>query len=195
MRYFDLLEKRLPLSDLAYRNNRSEKATFVAVIDPIEFIRLTVPSEDAIQRIIDNTKVELPQYDRNDYFMPYLYVNESGKIIGHEGRHRAAMIHKAGGDRFPITIHMHSNPRYLVTYRGDNDEGEEVSGSEEFPTYEEAEAFEERLKNDPHFYYRSDIDSIGNKKLGRKSDMPSYLIGQFNDHRYPTSLLKFGRAK
>lgn len=202
MKATEIFEKRLPLSKSAYANNRSRKASFVAVMSPRDFIRLTTRNDEAFDSIVKNTKVELDQYKSGDneyhkadsYFMPFLNVSMTGKVLGHEGRHRAAMVMKAGGDKFPCTIHLYTPDEYVLVYSWhDWDTDEQHVRKEIFPSYEEAEKREEELKKDDSVYYKTDIEHQG-RVLKKMSEMPSTLIGQFNSDIKVTDF-RYGRAK
>lgn len=202
MKADEIYEKRLPLSKHAYPNSRGRKASFVVVMSPQDFIRLTTRNEDAYNNIINSTKVDLDQYKSGDneyhnidsYYMPFLNVSSNGRVLGHEGRHRAAMILKAGGDKFPCTIHLFTPDEFQLRYAWhDWDKDEEHVEFETFASYEEAEDRVEELKKDEDRYYVTNIEDRG-RILKKMPNMPEALIGQFDPSIVVTDF-KYGRAK
>lgn len=158
MRWFDLLEARLPLIKGDLPRLRGSYAAFVITMNPADFLRLTVTGND-LERIqsrsfpndLDTFKNAHGGNDENfgRYSMPFLMITwPSGKITGHEGRHRANMILKQGGNVFPVAIFMKTANEYEITYeRWDPNTDETTSQSETFTDYTEAERRVKYLKS------------------------------------------------
>jgi len=74
-------------------------------ISVMDFLDLTSDSEAQKNRILKETKGKTPKPDWDSSVIhPFLYVDEDGKIDGHEGRHRAASAYHPGQRRFRIVI-------------------------------------------------------------------------------------------
>lgn len=92
----------------------SEKGCGILQMDPYDFLRLTIST--SVERWIEEeTIVDLESY--NDaarsgriMIMPFLDVDmDSGKVQGHEGRHRAASLILAGGKVLDVAIYLRKN--------------------------------------------------------------------------------------
>lgn len=206
-----VLAARLPLKKGVIPNARGFYAALVVTMDPRDFIRLTVRSEAEVGRIIENTKVGLRDYNKAEYFMPFLDVNYSdGRVLGHEGRHRAAMIIKEGGTVFPVLIAFRQK-YFGVRYELDDDEAEdEGMKREEFTSLVERNHRLLELRDqdgvqalEPYDYVTTLKGSPDGSDPSRwryapfkPSDMPRYLVGQFNAGLViPTAGMKIGVVK
>jgi hypothetical protein len=152
--------------------------------------------------------------------MPYLIVEyPSGKVIGHEGRHRAAMVAKEGGTRFPCYLKFRTGKsdvmlRYTREKKWD---GPEEDMEQTFKSYDEMEAFKDELlrlrDDDDHPYWYSMFQSHRDEGYTMKGsprskpenweydpwkpeDMPDALHGQYNDAvTVPKSRIRVGVVK
>lgn len=210
-----LIAKRLPLQKNLIPRARGSYGALVATMRPKDFILLTVADRSNIKTIMDETKVGLDKYNKNEYNMPSLIVNwDTGKVLGHEGRHRAAMIIKEGGDKFPVVIFFRRE-YHVVTWN-------ESAGPEE-RYYKESRKFTDEKEAD-NFYWelrqkaresgnieKTNIETYTETVKGSprgsdeskyhhvpftKDDMPPYLFCQFNNvTRVDTGYMKVGLVK
>lgn len=85
------------------------KVAFVATMDPVLFLRLTT-TNDAHAQMIAESAARLDAYNAwsaqgETLIAPYLEVDmKTGKVVGHEGRHRAAALLAAGEHEMPVGI-------------------------------------------------------------------------------------------
>ena len=145
----DLLENRLPLFKGQIPNARGDYGAFVCVMTPRDFLKLTATPEDLKRILADpfpDTEADYSSWKGNltDYGrfpMPFLKVKfPSGKVFGHEGRHRAAMVMRQGGKAFPVMIYPYGEDRYEAMIRWIDDEtDEDHRWSDIFDTEEEAD--------------------------------------------------------
>ncbi len=220
----------LPLTKDAIRNARGNYAAFIVVMDPVDFILLT-SSADEIDKIYsdkfaasvaDYKSGAHPTYNMNNYFMPFLEVDfETGKVRAHEGRHRAAMVAKEGGKRFPCAITFRESKVWICSYEktkfidGEFDYDHSEREEKEFSAPEQAQQFVENLKrlsrdpNHDYIYSGCEIDYLGGGKMKgsprssgwdydawKAEDMPKQLVGQYDSSVIvPVSKLKFGPVK
>lgn len=92
-----------------------------AYFDPKDFLSLTTSSEDERFRIYDEAST-LDFYNSEDYmrdsiYPPHLVIDEDGKVLKWEGRHRAAAFDNAKGKKFPVFVFglfSRNIPNYLV---------------------------------------------------------------------------------
>lgn len=102
----------LNVTERMLSNARANKSTGWLEMPPLDFLRLTVTQPnvfDWIRQEKGHTKslVEYNKYASSgeSVLMPWLDVDIStGKVLGHEGRHRAIAVHVAGGRKFPVSI-------------------------------------------------------------------------------------------
>jgi hypothetical protein len=239
MLYRELLEAprtSLPLRKGAAKSARSNYGSLLAVMSPSDFLLLTTTDRQERQRIIDDPFNSLDAYDKgpetenelgaifhkSQYNMPYLNVlYPSGQVVGHEGRHRAAMVLKAHGNKFPVALYFQSEIVYTVRYtqydtNEDTDDG--IQKVEQFPDLEAARQRLAELKqlsyseDAPSYYSSIRLDHVGGEKLrghpGRSdfrnwkyapwnpTDMPPFLIGQFDGSiRIATTRMAVGALK
>jgi hypothetical protein len=101
----------LPPNKRQQQNAIDIKINWVIDIDPKEFLKLTLSDspnsyptiENIDPKTLDFYKSEEIQADMSVH--PHLSIDEfTGKIRGHEGRHRAAAVMKAGGKWFRVGI-------------------------------------------------------------------------------------------
>ena len=179
----ELEEARLPLQKGSVNSMRSSYAALLVVMDPNDFIRLTTPADEIEQIHKDRFALSISDYEtgadtefnKSKYNIPWLSVDHTtGKVKGHEGRHRAAMVAKEGGTKFPCVLLFRKPTAYEITYTIEPLEYDEdgmisydydnvTSVSRVFASKEEAEQFEKYLRSEndsddqPQNYY-SDIE-------------------------------------
>lgn len=210
-----LTAARLPLKKGVIPASRGFYGALVAVMRPEQFIRLTTKNEAEFQQIMDQTTNGLDKYDKQQYGIPFLDVNMTdGRIYGHEGRHRAAMVFKAGGDKFPVVIVLRRT-KWIVSWEIE-DEGlsdDEALQSKTFYDEDEAQTFmfEQKLaaigSNINNVQMRRYSDTMkgspaasdpSNWKYApyRPDDLPPILRGQFNQYiTVKTDKMKRGPVK
>lgn len=93
-------------------NARSNKCVGWLYLNPIDFLRLTTTKPnvfDWIKQEQSDTK-SLAEYNGftssgDSIHMPWLDVDRhTGKVVGHEGRHRAIAVYVADSRKFPVAI-------------------------------------------------------------------------------------------
>lgn len=133
MNLYELYEATLPLAKGSMHRSRHNYGALVAVMNPRDFITLTIDqtyNEKHLRQ--DNVKGNYI-YNPDDYNMPFLDVDLlSGKVMGHEGRHRAVWALDNGYDKMTVTIYFRMIS-WIVEYR--NDDGKQ---QEEFTNKQEA---------------------------------------------------------
>jgi len=93
-----------------------EKHNWVADIDPLLFLDMTTFGLKHIQEILDAAQpLNVYKSDKaqdNMVVHPSLSIDkETGQIEGHEGRHRAAAVHLAGGKYYRIGLKLKTESR------------------------------------------------------------------------------------
>ncbi len=200
-KWINIIEENLKLSKNQLPTLRGRYSAFIITMHPSDFLKLTASPHDRdhIEQQIDNG--EFPRADFGDegygengkFDLPFLTVEyPSGKVLGHEGRHRAMMVLKQGATKFPVSIMLRSSSKYELRYKDDNGK----NFSETFTTYEDAENRKYEL---PDEYYGATIDTIGraaikgsptktvgdihhgNAKPFDSDDMPKTLIAEYSD--------------
>lgn len=88
-----------------------EKSNWVIDINPLLFLDMTTFGLAHIQEILDASQpldvYQSPKAQQNMVVHPSLSINKvTGQIEGHEGRHRAAAVHKAGGKWYRLSIKL-----------------------------------------------------------------------------------------
>ena len=74
-------------------------------IPPLDFIRLTTGRVADVSWFLKNCETTRQYNEWGSRIHPFLLVTPSGKIVGHEGRHRAAALHRDHPDSlFTIVI-------------------------------------------------------------------------------------------
>ena len=117
--------KDLKITDRMLENAKSNKCVGWLYLDPVQFLSLTVTDHnvyDWIKKELPHTKT-VDDYNSYETLMPWLDVDmHTGKVVGHEGRHRAAACIKSGSKRLPVAICLrdHGYPVYYTTpFEGD----------------------------------------------------------------------------
>ena len=79
--------------------------SILGLMSPRDFIELTVGTDRTWSVIFDETKIPLAEYQPDDNAQPWLRVAVgSGRLVGHNGRHRAAMCFREGHRAFPVLL-------------------------------------------------------------------------------------------
>ena len=113
----------LKITDRMLQQAKSNKSVGWLYLDPTQFLSLTVTESnvfDWIERELPETK-SVADYNSYQTLMPWLDVDvETGKVVGHEGRHRAAACIKDSVKRLPVAIHLreHGSALYYRTENG-----------------------------------------------------------------------------
>jgi hypothetical protein len=226
-------EARLPLAKGSLSSTKGFYAAMVVVMNPRDFIRLSTPADEVSQIYSDKFASNVADYksgvddrfNKNNYGMPFLDVEyPSGKVLSHEGRHRAAMIAKEGGTKFPCVIKFVESRKYVLSYNrapldddGNFDWDHEERLEQTFPTYKAAQKFWENLKKTQSdheqqlaFWHSGEkIETFGggtmkgsprsqgwDRDAWKHTDIPKQLIGQFDPSVViPTSNMKHGLVK
>ena len=102
-----------------YDQARGNKTQVIVLMPPMDFLRLAAPP-DAIKDFMAQTQ-GLQAYNRyaksgENILMPFLRIavlsNTHGKVISHEGRHRAASLIKAHGDWMRVALMLDPRKDY-----------------------------------------------------------------------------------
>jgi len=231
MRYRSLTENRLSLNGGDVKSYAADYGAFLITMHPHDFLLLTTHDDNEYKQICD-APFPIPTADfealgyewgsTDKFQLPYLNViYPSGQIIGHEGRHRAAMIMKQGGDKFPVAIFMrtpyafelnytiadcdHIKPDQKMVERFDNRAAAEARRAElddaDVEGDEDGTLYYSRFKIDTHHPIklrgcpeRSD-PSEWRWAPWEISDFPKQLVGQFSPVTVPKSRFGIGLMK
>ena len=92
----------------AYKEQGAGGGNKVVTMTPEEFINLTTATDETANRVrSETTSKAIKEFDLatwKDAPAPYLVIDKDGNVVGHEGRHRAAMYERAGMNEFPVVI-------------------------------------------------------------------------------------------
>lgn len=214
MRFHEIIsEKTLPLLKGELNRARGSYGAFVITMNPEDFLKLTASPHDLA--IIKQQTFPKPwdefsgsystaDQDFGRFPAPFLKVAcPSGKVLGHEGRHRALMVLNQGGTNFPVIIYLRQDSIYTISYEEFHVEsGEEFDRTETFNDAGEARQRYEQLKfspvSEPINYFGVKMETQGGgaikgspsfidpedpwkKKSFQKSDMPAQLISEYSD--------------
>lgn len=116
MQVYPKAPKVLPLLPCNWEKLPHEPSVFGLMLAH-KFIDLTVGHKTTFGVVFDETKVLLEDYDPTDYAVPWMRVTKNGRVIGHNGRHRAAMCLKAGHLYFPMVMMFQAYSSKSKTYR------------------------------------------------------------------------------
>lgn len=158
MRYREIMEANLKLVKGDLARLRGSYAAFIITMSPGDFLKLTAcpsdleyiskhefPKSAEVYRELRDTDKDFGAFN-----IPFLSIEwPTGKVVGHEGRHRALMVQRSGGTNFPVAIFMRAQHEYEVHYTKSNlDTYEETQEVEQFGTdYKAARARADELKN------------------------------------------------
>jgi hypothetical protein len=211
-----LEETHLPLRKGTISNSRGVYSAFIVVMSPMNFLKLTT-DEYAFRQIQDDVEDNYQSgqhaeyQQQGNYELPYLIIDYySGKVIGHEGRHRAMMILKEGGSRFPCSIECRQPKIWEVKYY---EYADDDMHSQRFTSSEKAREFRDSL-------YAANFDSIdelydnittemvgGGYMRGSPrskgwdydawtvADFPKFLESQFTSVKVPATAMRIGLVK
>jgi hypothetical protein len=205
MRLNELFEVRLPLVKGVTKRARAHYGAFVCVMRPEDFLWLTTDTDsyDYIKRDVEKNYSWEKYLQAPSDQTPFLDIEwDSGKVIGHEGRHRAMMMVQQGGRAFPCIIY----PRqrwWIVSWTDQTGEH-----AEEFPDPILACDREAELKQDKNTLTTL-VRKGGHEKLRghplrsedwdyspwRIEDFPDRLRGQYSSFSMPKSMIKIGLVK
>jgi len=106
-----------------YYNNLGEQIpnAFVMRMPTKDYLKLTTSSKKQIDKIKKEVeegyeggrkfgKFNPDKVDDRSYPI-YLYIDKNGKVLSHEGRHRAALVEAEGGNTVPVVIHLKEEPK------------------------------------------------------------------------------------
>jgi hypothetical protein len=82
---------------------------------PIDtFLNLTTQGPQEINKIKEEVKKEFAKFDPakvdNKIYPIFLNINNEGKVTGHEGRHRAALLQLEGAQTIPVVVAIKKEP-------------------------------------------------------------------------------------
>jgi len=113
---YQILAAELKINERQVANAVSENSFGWAEMHPNDFLLLT--TDDAVDlATIKNSAKEVEFYNRaGSIIHPFIGFDlKTGKLDGHEGRHRAAAVLKSGGTSLPVALYA----RYDGKYRPD----------------------------------------------------------------------------
>ena len=206
---------------------RGNYGAFVCVMQPSDFLRLTTDGDEHLAKIHKDEFTDLDtytagtdeKYNRTQYNMPFLFIEfETGRVTGHEGRHRAAMVERAGGRSFPCMIIFKETEKWSLKYDKSSrtGDGEDSEVEEFFPNKASVEQRVDTLRSlnslekFDYWYDEFNVEQVrgyGTMKGSPRSqgwdkdswkmhDMPEKFIGQFDPMVViPTLRMKFGPVK
>ena len=109
-----LKEQELPVNKEDVPDYEDSYAKISVIMKPELFISLTTGDEKTVSDLeYDNQEYDY-HYDPDDYDVPFLKVlYNSGKIIGHEGRHRCVWAIDNKYDKVPVTLYYYDKYYYI----------------------------------------------------------------------------------
>ncbi len=212
-------EARLPLRSGEIDKARGSYGAFIITMHPLDFLKLTTTSDENIAQIQNRSfpDTEEEYYDPTlknfgKFEMPFLNVSfPSGKVHGHEGRHRSAMVLKQGGTKVPVIIYPRTEDAWSGEATYYDDVGRKTYETKSgYPSRAEAEAAviaELKQKGiDQEDIYRIKTPYVGgttlkgeptrsdgwDKAAWKREDFPKQLIGQdFSDTKSNVRVTNF----
>jgi hypothetical protein len=108
------INEMLDINDQQREVAVSNKMHSLVHMHPRKFLELTTHDDQHMSEI-KGAAQSLKAYndhtrDRHIQVAPFLHIHHTGKVIGHEGRHRAAAVLNAGHDTMPVYLHHHGDP-------------------------------------------------------------------------------------
>ena len=94
----------LPIPEYKFNLVQNMKPSYLAFLSPNTFLTLTCGKHTTKEEIDKQTKTNLESYNPENYTVPWLRITFSGRVIGHNGRHRAIMVKRANHKYFPFMI-------------------------------------------------------------------------------------------
>ena len=112
-------DTKLTVTDEMIRQARGNKFSFIATINPREFLKLTTSGNMPPDYFKEQCKT-LDQYNQwahegESIIMPALWIKKE-KVVGHEGRHRAAALICAGHDKMPVAVRLYPQDEHEEKY-------------------------------------------------------------------------------
>lgn len=112
----------LEMSDLQHKVAKGNKQHVLVHMHPLHFLDLTTDSKmppshfrSAAQKVDDYNSYTRSGETLNS---PFLTIHKDGKVLGHEGRHRAAALLNDGETRMPVHIRIQDHEDLAsVSYR------------------------------------------------------------------------------
>lgn len=143
----------------------------LVTMDPKDFINLTTTYKEQKQNIIQReSSIPMRKYNPTGYELPFLVIEAvTGRVRGHEGRHRAASVIASGGsiDKFPVAIYLCAR-QYRVKYWVKHHNARPYVKSEIFTKEKDALKFVEDVQKKPTFlkFDDSPLDYTDHSILG-----------------------------
>lgn len=123
-------------ADYSYPGVQDKTRAYLTYIEPLEFLGLTTTSVD---EFLEENPEGLNEGENRQWGGPnniyntdkmYLRIDDSGNVVGHEGRHRMAALHRAGVERVAIVLNLdddasvsHAKPISIKKLLGQKDSG------------------------------------------------------------------------
>jgi hypothetical protein len=98
---------------------KANKCIGMMTMNPYDFIRLTINQGDVDQWIKEEAEYTKTVEEYNEFARkgdsihpPWLEIDmETGKVVGHEGRHRSAALIKEGVKQIPVAVMLRKGSR------------------------------------------------------------------------------------
>ncbi len=128
----------LPVTDIQINVAMDNKAIGLVLMPPDVFIQLTVQNNTQYEYMLTNA-ADISVYiksihTQDNIVMPFLKINPQGKILGHEGRHRAGALVNAKKTKLPVAIIVTNEKGYAEYYTHSYEEGKKYLGIDSVPT-------------------------------------------------------------
>lgn len=115
-------------SGFAANGSPNYAQAYITTMNPADFLRMTTTTKEAQQAVLDESRtLDETDLGENAQRQPIqLHIDEStGKIIGHEGRHRSVALARAGVTEMPVllfdsTTKYSKTPKDSMTLEGQN---------------------------------------------------------------------------
>ena len=128
MRAYELIEvtPKLRITPEHRRQARASKHQMIVEFPVDDFLRMTTQTDEGLEQIMQATQTVLA-YNRyaksgENILMPFLAIDQdSRKITGHEGRHRAAAMKKGGAKTMPVAIRLNPGKELDAKYPDEYD--------------------------------------------------------------------------
>jgi hypothetical protein len=109
----------LVITEKQRRVARANHAVGVIIVAPWDFLRLTT-TNDAHRKLIQSQALDLDQYNRwslegEIVAAPYIDVDINGRVVSHEGRHRAAAMMKREYGQMPVVVYARPSKSFDVS--------------------------------------------------------------------------------
>lgn len=105
-KYDPIIEINTPIKKNPYAK-KGIQSTFQKRIPIDDFLKLTTTSDKNLQKIKSSKRLTgLGKFDAKKAGSPFLEINKTGTVIGHEGRARALLAKQAGAKTMPVKIKL-----------------------------------------------------------------------------------------